>query len=100
VNSSIHILYGYGLVHLLRWIILIGLQLKFINFPILNTIYRPFTIIHLNRVSIHIHIRCVLKCLPNKKNQTKVIHIDANSLLWHKTQTYKPLKLECNICGK
>jgi hypothetical protein len=47
VNSSVHILCRYVPVQLLRWMILIGLQIIFINFSILNIICGQITITHL-----------------------------------------------------
>jgi hypothetical protein len=41
------------------WIIVIDLQIIFINFFILNTICKPIRIIHLNRISVHIQIRSI-----------------------------------------
>jgi hypothetical protein len=68
VNYSVFILCGYVLIHFLRWMVLIGLQILivFIDFSILNIICVPVTIIHLNCVPIHIHMRYVPDCSPKE----------------------------------
>jgi hypothetical protein len=62
LNSSIHVLFEYVPVYLLRWAILI--DLVFIKFFILNIICGPITIIHLSSVARHIQIRYLRECSP------------------------------------
>jgi hypothetical protein len=76
VNSSLYILFEYvPIIYPLKGTILIGSQIIFINFSILNTVSRPIRIVHLSCVPLRIQIRYVTTSVGHgTQPQSAVLH--------------------------
>jgi hypothetical protein len=88
VNPSVHIL------HLFMWTIVIGSQILFINFSILDIICGSIRIVHLSSVPVHVQIRM---CTGVFTFPYTILQYKSTQIISYKLQL-GVLKLQSSIC--